>query len=100
MRRLQMLLDDGNGALAVPRGDRLHELAVLGVVGGDAFRSEDLVLDCDPMAMAADAVELMIDPHQQGIVGRLRQGKMKLLIAARKPVRIRTGALQFSECFP
>src|ERR1700675_1366340 len=43
-RPLQVALDDLDGTFAIPRGDCLHETAVLGVISRNPFRGEDFAL--------------------------------------------------------
>src|SRR5215831_12597182 len=64
---MQVVGDDGDGALDVAAADRLEETAVLLVVVGDAFGGEHLVLHRIPLLVRAYVVDLAIERDEQRI---------------------------------
>src|SRR5262249_18400478 len=70
-RVMQMVGDDRHGRLDIARTDRFIERGMLAVVFGDALGRQHLVLHGVPLPVRAHSVDLPINPHHEGVAGRL-----------------------------
>ena len=72
---------DRHRLIHVAAAQGLIERPVLGVVVGNGLKGENLVAHGDPLGVAAHLVDLVVDRHQQRVLGAQRKAAVKLLVA-------------------